>query len=157
MRNEKILKDIADMVAADLKTNLYQKNRMQRNVTARAVYYRLAREFTPYSLQRIADLFDKDHATALYGYRMFENFKIQPKLYQRELESYETIAKVLKKVKVSKKETHIEKLIRDKEVAEQERDDAIELAEKAKYRLYRLTSFLNGYYKTDKYNKYAEI
>lgn len=157
MKNEKILKDIADMVAADLKTNLYQKNRRQRNVLARAVYYRLAREFTPYSLQRIADLFDKDHATALHGYRMFENFKIQPKLYARELETYETIAKVLKKVKVTKNETHIEKLIRDKEVAEQERDDAIELAEKAKYRLYRLTSFLNGYYKTDKYNKYAEI
>lgn len=152
-----ILDNIAEMVAAELKTNLHQNNRKQRNVLARAVYYRLAREYTPYSLQRIADVFNKDHATALYGYRMFENFKLQPNLYQRELAAYETIGKVLKKVKVSKKETHIEKIIREKEVAEQERDDAIELAEKAKYRLYRLTSFLNGYYKTDRYTKYAEL
>ena len=152
-----ILDNIAEMVAAELKTNLHQNNRKQRNVLARAVYYRLAREYTPYSLQRIADVFNKDHATALYGYRMFENFKLQPNLYQRVLAAYETIGQVLKKVKVSKKETHIEKIIREKEVAEQERDDAIELAEKAKYRLYRLTSFLNGYYKTDRYTKYAEL
>jgi len=152
-----ILDNIAEMVAAELKTNLHQNNRKQRNVLARAVYYRLAREYTPYSLQRIADLFNKDHATALYGFRMFDNFKLQPNLYTRELQAYETIGKVLKKVKVKKNETHIEKLIRYKEVAEQERDDAIELAEKAKYRLYRLTSFLNGYYKTNRYSKYTEL
>ena len=152
-----ILDNIAEMVAAELKTNLHQNNRKQRNVLARAVYYRLAREYTPYSLQRIADVFNRDHATALYGFRMFENFKLQPNLYQRELAAYETIGKVLKKVKVKKNETHIEKLIRHKEVAEQERDDAIELAEKTKYRLDRLISFLNGFYKTDKYSKYAEL
>ena len=152
-----ILDNIAEMVAAELKTNPHQNNRKQRNVLARAVYYRLAREYTPYSLQRIADVFNKDHATALYGFRMFENFKLQPTLYTRELAAYETIGKVLKKVKVKKNETHIEKLIRDKEVAEQERDDAIELAEKTKYRLDRLIRFLNGFYKTDKYDKYAEL
>lgn len=152
-----ILNNIAEMVGKELKVNIYQKTRKQKNVFARSVYYRLAREYTPYSLQRIADVFNKDHATALHGFRMFDNFKIQPNLYQHELAAYETIGKVLKKVKVSKKETHIEKLIREKEVAEQERDDAIELAEKAKYRLYRLTSFLNGYYKTDRYTKYAEL
>lgn len=152
-----ILDNIAEMVAAELKTNLHQNNRKQKVIYARVIYYRLAREYTPYSLQRIADVFNKNHATALHGFRMFENFKLQPNLYQRELAAYETIGKVLKKVKVKKNETHIEKLIRDKEVAEQERDDAIELAEKTKYRLDRLIRFLNGFYKTDKYSKYAEL
>ena len=152
-----ILNNIAEMVGKELKVNIYQKTRKQKNVFARVIYYRLAREYTPYSLQRIADVFNKDHATALHGFRTFDNFKLQPNLYQRELAAYKTIAKVLKKVKVKKNETHIEKLIRDKEVAEQERDEAIKLAKKAKYRLYRLTSFLNGYYKTDRYTKYAKL
>lgn len=152
-----ILNNIADMVGEELKTNLYQNNRKQKVIYARVIYYRLAREYTPYSLQRIADVFNKNHATALHGFRTFENFKLQPNLYQRELAAYKNIANVLKKVKVSKNETHIEKLIREKEVAEQERDEALQLAEKTKYRLYRLTSFLNGYYKTDRYTKYAKL
>jgi len=147
-----ILKNIAEMVGEELKIDLHQKNRKQPVIYARAIYYRLAREYTPYSLQRIADVFNKNHATALHGFKMFENFKIQPKLYAQELQAYKNIASVLEKVKVEKKETHI----REKELAEKQRDEAIQKASKVEYRLYRLISFLNGYYKTKKYNKYLE-
>ena len=152
-----ILNNIAEMVGTELKIDLHQKNRKQPVIYARAIYYRLAREYTPYSLQRIADVFNKNHATALHGYKLFENFKMQPKLYAQELQAYKNIASVLEKVKVEKKETHVERLIREKELAEQQRDEALEKASKVEYRLYRLVSFLNGYYKTDKYNKYAEV
>lgn len=152
-----ILDNIAKMVQEELNVNLYEKTRRQKVVYARVLYYRLAREFTPYSFQRIADVFNKNHATALHGFKSFESFKIQPSIYRQELRAYENISEVLKKVKVTKEETHIEKIIREKEVAEQERDEALQTVEKARYRLYRLTSFLNGYYKTDKYSKYAEL
>ena len=152
-----ILDNIAEMVGKELNVDLYDKSRKQRVVQARVVYYRLAREFTSYSLQRIADVFNKNHATALHGYKSFENFKLQNKLYSQELKAYENISEVLQKIKLDKKETHIEKLIREKEEAEQQRDQAIEKASKVEYRLHRLVSFLNGYYKTDKYNKYEEV
>lgn len=152
-----ILKDIAGMVGEELQIDLYQKNRKQPVIYARVIYYRLAREYTPYSLQMIADVFNKNHATALHGFKMFENFKLQPKLYANELKAYKNIASVLEKVKIDKKETHIEKLIKQKELAEQQRDEALAKAEKLQYRLYRLTSFLNGFYKTDRYTKYAEL
>jgi len=152
-----ILNNIADMVGKELKVNIYQKTRKQKNVFARSVYYRLAREFTPYSLQRIADIFDKDHATALHGFRMFDNFKIQPNLYQHELAAYKTIKEVLKKVKVKKNQSHLEVLINEKQEAINQRDKAVEEQQRVKNKLNRLVAFLNGKHKTDAYTKYAEL
>lgn len=152
-----ILNNIADMVGKELKVNIYQKTRKQKNVFARSVYYRLAREFTPYSLQRIADIFDKDHATALHGFRMFDNFKMQPNLYKHELEAYKTIKEILKKVKVKKNQSHLEVLINEKQEAINERDKAVEEQQRVKNKLNRLVAFLNGKHKTDAYTKYAEL
>ena len=69
-----ILKNIAQMVNNELNADIYISKREQRNVFARAVYYKLARVFTPYSYQRIAQEVNKHHATALHGERMYDNF-----------------------------------------------------------------------------------
>lgn len=109
-----ILNNICEMVSNELKVNLRERTRKQRNVFARAIYYRLAREFTPYSLNKIADELDYDHATAIHGIRMFDSFKMQPKLYLHELAAYENISKILQTVKIEKNETHLEKILRER-------------------------------------------
>jgi hypothetical protein len=113
------------MVNNELNTDVYICKRDQKNVFARAVYYKLAREFTPYSYQRIAEEVHKNHATALHGVKMYDNFKIQPKYYEEELRAFETISKVLDRVEVKKKESPLQRLII-------ERDHAVEEFEKLK-------------------------
>lgn len=45
-------------------------------VYMRAVYYRLCKDFTPYSLTDIGASVDKDHASVIYGLKTFKQFKL---------------------------------------------------------------------------------
>jgi hypothetical protein len=52
-----------------------KKNRQRHNVYQRAVYFRLCRDLTPYSLSDIGATIEKDHASVLHGLKLFKNFK----------------------------------------------------------------------------------
>lgn len=111
-----ILDQIAQMVSRELDVDIYDNTRKREVVNGRVIYYRLAREFTPLSLREIAEIFKRHHATALHGYRSFSNFRLQPKIYYKELEAYERISKVLSKMKPEKKnKTKLEQIILEKE------------------------------------------
>lgn len=63
------LKQIRGLVELELKTKLNQPSRKREIVYARNLYFKLARDYTNFSLREIADELGKDHATALHGYR----------------------------------------------------------------------------------------
>lgn len=74
------------------KTNLdINKNTRERvYVYARALYYKLAKEYTFNSLQVIADKFGKNHATVLHGLKVFEEIRIYNKEMYRLYEDFHT-------------------------------------------------------------------
>ena len=69
MKNELelILKACEQVTQLDLK----KKTREQEYVFGRSFYYYMAREKTNYSLQKIADLVDRNHATVLHGLKIY--------------------------------------------------------------------------------------
>tara|TARA_Y100001973_G_C5198660_1_gene336065 strand:- start:1543 stop:1992 length:450 start_codon:yes stop_codon:yes gene_type:complete len=94
----KALEEIKDMVNAELRLDINSKTRKSQYVYARTVYYRLCKEFTGYSLYSIAGVLKKNHATVLHGLKMFNRFKLQPKLYSNELKAYQKIHKQLEDI-----------------------------------------------------------
>ena len=75
MNNEKItsrLKTIMQRVNKTYNLTISRKTRGREYVYARAVYYKLARELTNYSLSQIGLLVYKDHASVLHGLKTFE-------------------------------------------------------------------------------------
>tara|TARA_X000001382_G_scaffold87451_1_gene62402 strand:+ start:103 stop:462 length:360 start_codon:yes stop_codon:yes gene_type:complete len=79
-----------------MKTDIKTSNRKREMVYARAVYYKLSRLHTMQSLEKIAGVLDRDHATALHGIKLFNDW-----IYQREpsyREMYKKIDKHIRKV-----------------------------------------------------------
>ena len=95
MKRTTILQEIKDLVDSEFGFDINVKNRKQSVVFARAVYYRLCREYTKASLYEIGELLSKNHATVLHGLKLFKTFQIQPKHFRRELEIYKAISSEL--------------------------------------------------------------
>lgn len=75
MNNEKIinrLKIIMQRVNKTYGLVISKKTRGREYVYARAVYYKLARELTDYSLSQIGLLVHRDHASVLHGLKTFD-------------------------------------------------------------------------------------
>ena len=63
-------------ILIDLFQNDFSRNNRQRhNVYQRAVFFRLCRDLTPYSLADIGAIINRDHASVLHGLKLFGNFK----------------------------------------------------------------------------------
>lgn len=70
--NKITLQGILAMVARRSELNLTKSSRMKDYVYARAVYFKLCREFTNFSFKEIGFLVDKDHASVMHGMKVFE-------------------------------------------------------------------------------------
>lgn len=60
------LKDIADVVSNTLEIDIRKRTRQREFVNARAVYYKIARDYTPFSLARIGRELGQDHASVIH-------------------------------------------------------------------------------------------
>jgi len=70
--NKITLQGILAMVTRRSELNLTKSSRMKEYVYARAVYFKLSREFTNFSFKEIGHLVDKDHASVMHGMKVFE-------------------------------------------------------------------------------------
>jgi len=69
--NKEMIKEIVDnYFELDLKRNTRKRN----YVEARAVFYKLCREFTKLSLEQIGQQVNKDHASVLHGIKSLNNW-----------------------------------------------------------------------------------
>ena len=90
------LEKIKDLVSQEMQTDIKTKNRKRENVYARAVYYKLSRLHTNQSLESIAGVLDRDHATALHGIKLFNDWIYKHEPSYREI--YQKIDKHIRKV-----------------------------------------------------------
>lgn len=67
------------------------KNRKFEHVQARWLYYKLAKEFTDESLQKIGKQIKKNHATVLHGLKVFEHEILYDKRLQQQYEALNII------------------------------------------------------------------
>ena len=70
------LQEIKKLTILELGVDINIKSRAREVVFARAVYYKLCREFTKQPLSAIGREVGKDHATVLYGINLFDNVHI---------------------------------------------------------------------------------
>ena len=79
---EKIQAQIIDIVEQLTKTKITTKNRKRENVTARAVYAKLAKDLLPnLTLAKIAAPINRDHATIIHLFKMIENHLYRDNYY----------------------------------------------------------------------------
>ena len=60
------------LVSKDLKLNIKKNVRTRKYVYARAIYFKLCKEFTHASLVEIGESVNKEHATVIHGLRVFD-------------------------------------------------------------------------------------
>ncbi len=80
---------IRNIVNNAFNKKIQERTRRRDVVYPRAIYYRLAKDYSDESLFKIGDAVDKDHATVIHGLKLFENV-INPlwekNYYQKYLE-----------------------------------------------------------------------
>lgn len=69
--NKQMIKEIVDNY---FELNLKRNTRKRQYVEARAIFYKLCREFTKLSLEEIGEQVDRDHASVLHGIRSLNNW-----------------------------------------------------------------------------------
>ena len=67
----KLLK-IIEVIESFTDESITVKTRKRHIVSLRWIYYKIARELTKHSLQRIGSTLNKNHATVLHGLKMFD-------------------------------------------------------------------------------------
>lgn len=96
------LNQIVDVVSEVTGINIKENTRKRSVVYARVIYYKIARDITPYSLSDIGEPLGKDHATVLFHLK--NNFDViesyEPKFYNFYLIAKDiAYKKVIKKIK----------------------------------------------------------
>lgn len=69
------LNQIKNLLIDLFKNDFSSKDRQRHSVYQRAVFFRLCRDLTPYSLADIGAVVNKDHASVLHGLKLFKHFK----------------------------------------------------------------------------------
>jgi len=69
--NKQMIKEIVDNY---FELNLKRNTRKRQYVEARAIFYKLCREFTKLSLEEIGEQVNRDHASVLHGIRSLNNW-----------------------------------------------------------------------------------
>ena len=70
---------IIDTIQSKTNLDLNKNTRQRVYVLGRAMYYKIAKEYTFCSLKDIGAKFGKDHATVLHGIEVFEGLKVYDK------------------------------------------------------------------------------
>ena len=69
--NKEMIKEIVDNY---FELNLKRNTRKRNYVEARAIFYKLCREFTKLSLEQIGQQVNRDHASVLHGIKSLNNW-----------------------------------------------------------------------------------
>lgn len=69
--NKEMIKEIVDNY---FEINLKRNTRKRNYVEARAIFYKLCREFTKMSLEQIGEQVNRDHSSVLHGIRCLNNW-----------------------------------------------------------------------------------
>jgi len=69
--NNFTLKSLADKVSRHLDVDIRSKRRKRECVYARVIYYKLCKEYTHHTLERIGREVNKDHASVYVGLKQF--------------------------------------------------------------------------------------
>ena len=64
---------IRNMVNIAFNKQVQERTRRRDVVYSRAIYYKLANDYSGESLTKIGEVVGKDHATVIYGLKLFEN------------------------------------------------------------------------------------
>ncbi|HET8738048.1 MAG TPA: helix-turn-helix domain-containing protein [Pricia sp.] len=67
------LKEILNISKIIIGFDFSKKTRSPKYVAARSVFFKAARVLTNMPYQKIADVFEKDHATVIHGIKLFDN------------------------------------------------------------------------------------
>ena len=88
--------DIKKIIEKKYKIDLSAKNRLRKTVYYRAIYFKLCKEYTHASYERMGSLVGRDHASAIHNiHKIFEH---QIKYYEPEYyEIYEALCNKLDK------------------------------------------------------------
>ena len=122
---------IIDTIQSKTNLDLNKNTRERIYVLGRAMYYKLAKEYTFCSLKDIGSKFGKDHATVLHGLKVFEGLKIYDKdlykIYQDFHSRYpvELINEDSKEVILTDREQSIVKKFSDMTNKLQEKEEQI--------------------------------
>lgn len=163
MRNEKILKEIRNIVEQECNLHLTAKTRKQEYVYARAVYYKLCREITNNSYDDIGKTLNKDHATVLHGVRIFDTFLMQKALFKYELSIYNKVMEVYTDESDKNPSTLIEKVKAEKLRLQKEKQEVIKIYQDINTQYLDLKKKHNhmlkffSKYEPNAYDKYAEV
>lgn len=71
--NKISLQGILGMVTRRSQLKLHKFSRAKEYVYSRAIFFKLAREFTNFSFKEIGDMVDKDHATVMHGLKVYDS------------------------------------------------------------------------------------
>ena len=84
------LRLLADMVTNITQFDIRLKTRRREYVEARYIYYKIAKDTYHYSLSRIGEEVNRDHATVMHGLRNVEGWLSSDKMFK---EKYERVVK----------------------------------------------------------------
>ena len=83
------LNQIKKLLIKEFDNDFTQKNRKQEYVYQRSIYFTLCREFTTLPLCDIAASLDKNHATVIHSFKVFDNLELWGE--HRLLEVYQRV------------------------------------------------------------------
>tara|TARA_R100000734_G_C3315550_1_gene107546 strand:- start:702 stop:1106 length:405 start_codon:yes stop_codon:yes gene_type:complete len=103
------LNQIKKLLIKEFNNDFTLKNRKQEYVYQRSIYFRLCREFTTLPLCDIAASLDKNHATVIHSFKVFDNLELWGE--HRLLEVYQ---RVRFKINQTHKKRYIKNCIKSK-------------------------------------------
>ena len=106
------IKVIQELVKEDTKIDISTIRRKREIVEARALYYKLCREYTYKSLTEIGKSVNRDHATVLWGLKHFDSWANQNVTLRSSYVNIKCKIETLKEEalnNISKEETFIDK------------------------------------------------
>ena len=107
------IEEIRILVERELELDLSHPSRLRARVYARAVYFKLCRQYTFESLNDIGMSVGRDHATVLHGIKIFNDVIVEYEINLYEV--YDKLNKLIAKcTKTRERDINPEKYYRDK-------------------------------------------
>lgn len=95
-----MLQKIKELVELETKiADISKKSRVPRIIDARVMYYYLAKKYTGFSYQKIARGVGRDHATAIYGMKSYNNWNFASLQYRKQLAKLHSIEQLVPEIK----------------------------------------------------------
>lgn len=95
-----MLQRIKELVEIETKIrDISNASRNQDIIDARVMYYYLARKYTGFSFNEIGEQVNKDHSTAVYGIKCYNNWNFAVVQYRKQLAQLHHIEQLVPEIK----------------------------------------------------------